>query len=119
MFNFLRTAAPARLTVKEAADRQSRGDLALIDVRETAEVRASGLAKGAINIPVSLLAMRADPKHPDHDPRLDPTRAVALYCASGARSGMGTQVLERLGYGEVYNLGGFGDWVRGGGEVSR
>lgn len=119
MFNFLRSSAPARLTVKDAADRQSRGDLALIDVREIAEVRASGIATGAINIPLSLLAMRADPKHPDHDTRLDPDRAVALYCASGARSGMGAQVLERLGYAEVHNLGGFGDWVRGGGSVSR
>lgn len=120
MFNFLRPSAPAaRLTVKEAADRLARGELVLVDVRETGEVRASGMAKGAINIPVSLLAMRADPKHPDHDKRLDPSKAVALYCASGARSGMGSQLLQRLGYGEVYNLGGLGDWVHGGGAVSR
>ena len=120
MFNFLRPSAPAaRLTVNDAADRLSRGDLVLIDVRETGEVRASGMAKGAINIPVALLSMRADPRHPDHDKRLDPSKAVALYCASGARSGMATQLLQRLGYGEVYNLGGLGDWVNGGGAVSR
>lgn len=120
MFNFLRSSpAPARLTVPQAAERVARDDLTLIDVREAGEIRASGMAKGAIHIPLAMLAMKADPRHPDHDKRLDPSRAVALYCASGGRSGMGQQLLQRLGYGEVHNLGGFGDWVQGGGAVTR
>jgi molecular chaperone IbpA len=38
-------------------------------VREKAELHASGTAKGALHIPVSLIAMKADPKGPDFDKR--------------------------------------------------
>lgn len=118
MLNFLRSNA-ARPSVAELAARVSTGEMILVDVRETGEVRASGLAAGAINLPLALVPQRADPRHPDHDKRLSPDRPVALYCASGARSGMAAQVLRRLGYAEVHNLGGLGDWISAGGSVSR
>lgn len=118
MFNFLH-ASPAQLqmTVKDATAKVASGEVLLVDVRERAELLASGTAKGAIHIPVSLIAMKADPKGPDFDKRFN-GKTVAVYCASGARSGMAVQALQRLGY-QAVNLGGFGAWVQAGGPVTR
>ncbi len=118
MFNFLRSApAQPKLTVAEVATQVASGAVLLVDVREKAELQASGTAKGAIHIPVSLIAMKADPKGPDFDKRFE-GKTIAVFCASGGRSGMAAQALEKLGY-SAQNLGGFGNWVQGGGAVVR
>lgn len=118
MFSFLKTAArPAPPSVAEIAAGVAAGQMIVVDVRETGEIRASGKARGALAIPLGVLALKADPAAPDA--MLRPGKPVALYCASGGRSGMAAQMLERMGYGPVWNIGGFGDWVAGGGQVDR
>jgi rhodanese-related sulfurtransferase len=89
----------------------------LVDVRETGELRASGRARGALHVPLGVLALKADPSAPDA--ALSPGKPVCVYCASGGRSGMAAQILTRLGYAPVWNIGGLGDWVAGGGQVDR
>ena len=117
----LRKSGPRveRIAPQDAVARQATGDLTLVDVRDISEVRASGSAVGAVHAPLMLLANKADPRHPDHDKTLSPDRAIALYCASGARSQMAGEMLLSLGYREVYNLGGLGAWVAAGGKVHR
>ncbi|PTE13772.1 rhodanese-like domain-containing protein [Pseudogemmobacter blasticus] len=118
MFSFLRpNAGPACPPVAEIAAAVARGEMVLVDVRETAELRGSGKAKGALHVPLGLLALKADPQAPDAV--MAPGKPVVLYCASGGRSGMAAQTLRRMGYDPVWNLGGFGDWVAGGGQVDR
>ena len=115
MFSAFRSAPQNRPGVAEVADQVARGQMLLIDVREVAEAKASGVAQGAKLIPLSLLGLKADPKQPDCE--LPHGLPVAVYCASGGRSGMAADVLARLGYGPVYNLGGLRDWAAGGGAV--
>ena len=118
MFNFLHPApAQAKLTMADVATQVAAGQMLLVDVREKAELHASGTAKGAIHIPVALIAMKADPKGPDFDARFA-GKTIAVFCASGGRSGMAAQALEKLGYSAL-NLGGFANWVQGGGAVVR
>lgn len=118
MFNFLRSApAQPKLSIAEVATQVAGGAVLLVDVRERAELLASGTAKGAIHIPVSLIAMKADSKGPDFDKRFE-GKTIAVFCASGGRSGMAAQALETLGY-STQNLGGFSNWVQGGGAVVR
>ena len=119
MFGFRRPAPSPALTVPEVAQRVAAGEMLLIDVRDHGEVAQSGTAKGALHIPLMRLPTVADPRHPDFDTRLAGDKPVALYCASGARSGMAANVLQKLGYGETYNLGGLSHWVAGGGAVTR
>ena len=120
MLNFLRPAAPRpQVTPSQIADQVARGEASLIDVRETAELRASGKAKGAVHIPLSLIPLKADPSTPDCEKSLSRDRPVFVYCASGARSAMAAQALTRLGYGQVTNLGGLNAWVAEGGQVER
>lgn len=115
MLSAFRKDPTPRLTVAEVAEQVSQGKMLLLDVREIAEVKASGRADGAQVIPLSLLGLKADPKHPDCE--LPMGLPIAVYCASGGRSGMAADALSRLGYGPVHNLGGLRDWAAGGGAV--
>lgn len=43
--------------------------------------------------------------------KLDPSKAVYLYCRSGNRSGKAAKLLVSLGFNEVYDLrGGYASW---------
>ena len=95
----------------------AKGKITIIDVRDISEVSQSGKVKGAKHIPLIQLANIADSRYPDHDKDLKANRAVAVYCASGARSHMATQVLKKLGFSNVSNIGGFGQVVASGAEV--
>jgi rhodanese-related sulfurtransferase len=103
----------------EAIDRAARGELVLIDVRESAELAATGRAAGALHVPLATVRMRCDPASPECLPELSVERPVALYCASGARSQMAAQMLASMGYATVYNLGALSDWQAAGGPVAR
>jgi rhodanese-related sulfurtransferase len=116
MFSLFRSSAPAGTpSVQEVQAQLAQGKVQLIDVREIAEVRASGKAEGATVVPLSLLPVKADPRQPH--PALKPGLPVLVYCASGARSARAAEMLTTLGYGPVGNLGGLGDWKAGGGKV--
>ncbi len=105
-------------SMQDIINAAASGAVTVIDVRESGEVSASGQAKGALHIPLALLAMKADPNSPDCDPRIVKGKPVAIYCAAGGRAGVAAQTLQRFGY-ESMNIGGFGDWVGAGGPISR
>ena len=115
MFSLFRSSTTTRPRVADIAAEVAKGTMLLIDVRELAEAKASGVAQGARVIPLSLLPLRADPRQPGCE--LPQGLPVAVYCASGGRSGMAADALARLGYGPVTNLGGLRDWAAGGGSV--
>ncbi len=119
MFPFLNHAPrPQGMTAAQAVAGANSGEVTILDIREVAEVRASGLAKGAVHVPLMMLQHRADPRHPDHDPRLSPDGTIAVYCASGARSAGAAQMLTKLGYRDVHNIGGLAHWAQAGGAVT-
>lgn len=116
MFGFSKQAP--RLTPAEARDLAAAGKIMLLDVREAKEIAASGKAKGAVHVPLSLVAMKADPKGPAFDASFKTDLPIAVYCAAGARAGSAVQTLKALGY-DAQNIGGFGDWCACGGAVER
>jgi rhodanese-related sulfurtransferase len=113
---FFRSSAPS-LTAADCVAKAAAGEVTLLDVREVGEVQASGLAKGAVHIPLGLLPLKADPKAPDFDRRLA-GKPIAVYCAAGARAGRAVQFLQSVGL-EAHNIGGFGDWCGCGGAVAQ
>ncbi|GJM30612.1 MAG: hypothetical protein DHS20C17_32470 [Cyclobacteriaceae bacterium] len=81
-----------------------KGNLQLIDVRTPEEV-AEGTIDGAQNIDFR------DPKFKQQIATLDKTKPIAVYCGAGGRSGKTSQLLEELGFQEIYDLtGGFTQW---------
>jgi rhodanese-related sulfurtransferase len=115
MFNFLRSGPQgAKMTATDAVAQSA--SITLLDVREASELAASGRAKGALHIPLALVPIKADPNAPDC--ALPQGRPVAVYCASGMRSGSAVNVLKKLGY-DAHNIGSIRDWVAAGGAVTR
>lgn len=109
--------AVPRISTAEARSLAAQPQTVLLDVRDPAEVKASGKAKGALNVSRGLLEFRADPDSPLHDAAFDRARTIIVYCASGGRSALAGKTLKDMGYADVRNLGSFKDWVEGGGEV--
>jgi phage shock protein E len=92
-------AAP---TVTEPAAAEPVGnpslDALVIDVRSEREFQATAI-EHAINVPLPQLAHRIGKLVADK------ATPLVLYCASGARSGIGRGVLKQLGYTHVTNAG--------------
>lgn len=80
---------------------QSHAHLTVVDVRSPGEF-AAGHIDGALNLPLDRLAQDAAEQLPHQQAPL------VLCCLSGARSGLGVQVLRQLGYENVVNGGGVG-----------
>ncbi|MBU0645251.1 MAG: sulfurtransferase [Alphaproteobacteria bacterium] len=96
----------------------TQGTMILVDVRDKQELHMTGTAKGAIHVPLTVIAAKCDPRSPDCLPAFKDTKLTkVLYCASGARSSNAASLLKRLGHEDVQNLGGLHNWVAGGGEV--
>ncbi|MCW9044622.1 MAG: rhodanese-like domain-containing protein [Pseudopelagicola sp.] len=115
---FLRQKPQAEMSVKDAVDGAKTGDIIVIDVRDQMELKHTGIAEGALHVPLMRLRDIADPRHPDFNPKLKNDGKIAIYCASGARSHSAVTMLRRLGYEDVYNIGGLSHWVRAGGGVT-
>jgi phage shock protein E len=73
----------------------------LVDVRTEAEYNA-GAIPTAINIPYDVIA--------DNLPTEDRSARIIVYCRSGNRSGIAQDTLEGLGFTDVRNFGGVGNW---------
>jgi rhodanese-related sulfurtransferase len=108
-----------RISPEEAKGLVGRSDVLFLDVREPAEVAASGKVPGAVTIPRGLVEFRADPASALHDKAFDPAKTVVAYCASGGRSALVGKTLKEMGYSNVRNLGGFKGWLDAGGEVEK
>jgi rhodanese-related sulfurtransferase len=112
-------AVVPRISPAEAQEKIAAGNVLVVDVRDAPEVEKSGKVAGAVHVPRGMLEFRADPESPYHDQNFVKDKPVILYCGSGGRSALSGQALKELGYDEVYNLGGFGDWVDSGGAVEK
>jgi len=86
----------------------------ILDVREGHELRDSGKVKGAIHVPRGLLEFVFRPEDYVEDPE---KLKILVYCAAGARAALAAKTLMYIGYKDVFNLGGFKDWVESGGEI--
>lgn len=120
--SFEQMVAAARPSVREVSAAQA-WDLVnadptavVLDVREDYEWDA-GRIPGAIHVPLGQLDFQADPSSPR--PREDLTastdRLVITQCATGKRSILAADHLQKLGYRNVVSMkGGIIAWAREG-----
>ena len=110
-------AAVPKITPAQAREMIAKGNTLIVDVREAPEVLASGKVAGAAHISRGMLEFRADADTPYHDKNFSKEKTVILYCASGGRAALAGKVLKDMGYGQVFNMGGFKDWAESGGPT--
>ena len=89
----------------------------IIDVREESEVFSQGIIKNAIHIPRGLIEFQLKPDSNKNPVSIDSETNILVYCAGGYRSALAAKSLIDLGFENVYNLGGFQEWVESGGEI--
>lgn len=78
-------------------------EVTILDVRQPREYE-SGHIPGALLAPL--------PELTNHMDRINRTRPVLVYCASGGRSRMAAQLLSGQGFSDIINLaGGFNGWI--------
>lgn len=78
-------------------------NILLVDVREQDEY-ANRHILNAINLPLSKLDIMVDALLPD----LNAT--IFIYCQSGMRSMRAVEILNSLGYTNIYDIGGIVTW---------
>ncbi|MDD5888033.1 MAG: rhodanese-like domain-containing protein [bacterium] len=87
------------LEVKEIIDTNNNPDVVIIDVRSSNEYN-SGHLKTAVNLPLESI----------ENINLSKNSQLIVYCQSGRRSHEAAVKLISLGYENVYDMGGIGDW---------
>jgi rhodanese-related sulfurtransferase len=95
-------------TQKRTADNPSAK---LIDVREDTEWQA-GHAAGAVHLGKGIIERDIESTVPDKATEL------ILYCGGGYRSALAADVLQRMGYANVFSMaGGWKAWKESGGKI--
>ena len=108
-----------RLSYEETVTKIQNSNHVIIDVREESEVAFSGLIRNAVNIPRGVIESKLKPNSLDNPIHIDSATDILLYCAAGFRSALAAKALEDAGFENVYNIGGFGEWISNGGDITK
>jgi rhodanese-related sulfurtransferase len=93
-------------------------DVVIVDIRDIRELERDGRIPGSYHAPRGMLEFWVDPESPYHKPIFAEEKTFIIHCASGWRSLLATQTLQRMGLKPVRNLaGGFSAWKAAGGPV--
>lgn len=102
MFNL---GSRQRISAKEAYENLQRDPtIIILDVRTKQEFKEEGHIKKAINISVEMLNEKTLSNLKDKK------ATIYVVCHSGARSAMAVNVMKKLGYTNVFDLGGMISW---------
>lgn len=93
----------AQVSVNEAERAIEEKNAQFIDVR-TPEEYAGGHAAGAKNLPLDTLDAELT--------KLDKDKPVYVICQTGRRSQKGSEILQKAGFKDIYNVtGGTSEWT--------
>nr|WP_320024657.1 rhodanese-like domain-containing protein [uncultured Acetobacterium sp.] len=108
MLNLLSRNAGTRNSVKKISSQEAKKRLdanepiVLLDVREKAEY-ADRHIPNSINLPLSNIGAVTQVVP-------DKNETIFVYCLSGGRSANAAAQLVKMGYKNIYNLGGISSW---------
>ena len=106
-----------RLAYEETCGMLKQPNTFIVDVREESEVANFGLIKNAIHIPRGLIEFKIELNSSNNPAGINNDSNLLFYCAGGYRSALAANTVKNLGFINVYNIGGFGEWVNNGGET--
>ena len=114
---FLKVVDDAKSRIREVSVEETQARMKentgakLIDVREDNEWEAAHAA-GAIHLGKGIIERDIETAVPDKDTEL------ILYCGGGYRSALAADVLQRMGYTNVFSMaGGWKAWKDSGAEI--
>jgi rhodanese-related sulfurtransferase len=109
-----------QIDVDAAIKRATDPDVVIVDIRDIRELEREGKIPGAFHAPRGLLEFWVDLDSPYHKPIFAEDKTFIIHCASGWRSLLATDTLDRMGLKPVLNMrGGFAAWKEAGGPIEQ
>lgn len=110
-------AVVPRLGAAEAIEKYKAGGGVFVDVRDSGVIAKTGTIAGAHRIARGMMEFVADPATAYHNPVLQKDAEIYLICGAGGQAALAGKTLIEMGFSNVTNIGGFGDWQEAGGPV--
>ena len=121
---FMQMVGEAKAEVPSVAPRDVQAKIdgskkpLIVDVREPEGLAETGAIPTSINVPLGMLAIKADQELPEamRDERLqDRDQEVIVTCAAGGQAALGAKTLKDMGFSNVsYVEGGMRGWQEAG-----
>lgn len=92
-----------KITAEEAKEMMEQGGVTIVDVRREDEY-TQGHIPGALLLPNEEIGDSQPEALPDKD------AVLLVYCRTGVRSRQASDKLLKLGYKNIYDMGGITDW---------
>jgi rhodanese-related sulfurtransferase len=108
------------VSAEQAIGDAKRPDVVIVDIRDPREIEREGRIPNSFHAPRGMLEFWVDPDSPYFKPVFGEDKTFIIHCASGWRSALATETLQRMGLKPVKNLkGGFTAWKAAGGPVEK
>lgn len=112
-------AVVPKISTEEGIEKHKAGKSVFVDVRDSADVAASGTISGAELVKRGMIEFQADDTHPLHNPALKKDADIVLVCGVGGQAALSGKTLKDMGFQNVSNVGGFSSWKDAGGPVEK
>jgi rhodanese-related sulfurtransferase len=106
-----------RMAVEDAIAKHKAGGAVFVDVRDSGVIAGTGTIAGAHCIARGMMEFAADPATPYHNDILQKDAEIYLVCGAGGQAALAGKTLKDMGFANVTNIGGFGDWKKAGGPA--
>lgn len=106
-----------RLPAAEAVKLHGKTGAVFVDVRDSAAIEKTGTIAGATRIPRGFLEFAADSATPYFNPVMQKDAELYLVCGAGGQAALSGKTLKDMGFTNVTNVGGIGDWKAAGGAM--
>jgi len=108
-----------KIDVNEAIQKHKTKSSIFIDVRDSADIAKTGTIHGGLTIPRGLIEFVADEATPLYNKILQKDFEIILICGVGGQAALAGKTLKEMGYSNVLNVGGIGNWEKNGGPMSK
>jgi|TARA_B100000787_G_scaffold155734_1_gene131401 rhodanese-related sulfurtransferase len=108
-----------KIDVIEAIQKHKTKSSIFIDVRDSADIAKTGTILGGLTIPRGLIEFVADEATPLYNKILQKDVEIILICGVGGQAALAGKTLKEMGYSNVLNVGGIGNWEKNGGPMSK
>jgi len=101
-----------KIDVIEAIQKHKTKSSIFIDVRDSADIAKTGTILGGLTIPRGLIEFVADEATPLYNKILQKDVEIILICGVGGQAALAGKTLKEMGYSNVLNVGGIGNWEK-------
>ena len=108
-----------KISINSAIEKHSSNSATFIDVRDSAEIDKTGTIKNALRIPRGMIEFIADDSTAIYNPKLKKEDEIILICGAGGQAALTGKTMKEMGYQNVKNAGGIGDWEKNNGPMDK